>query len=55
MAMMAERTGVPKVTYIRVERGDQTLGTRIYAMALFVLGLGTPFADVADALEHPTA
>ena len=55
MAMMAERIGVPKVTYIRVERGDQTLGTGIYVMALFVLGRGTPFADLADAVEHPKA
>lgn len=49
MAMMAERIGVSKVTYLRVERGGPTVGMGIYAMALFVLGLGTPFADLADA------
>lgn len=48
MAMMAERVGITKVTYIRVERGDPTVGMGIYAMTLFVLGLGTPFADLAD-------
>lgn len=48
MAMMAERLGVSKVTYIRVERGDPTVGMGIFAMALFVLGLGTPFANLAD-------
>lgn len=49
MAMMAERLGISKVTYIRVERGDPTVSMGAYAMALFVLGLGTPFADLADA------
>jgi DNA-binding XRE family transcriptional regulator len=49
MAMMAQRIGVTMPTYIRVERGDPTVGMAIYAMALFVLGLGTPFADLADA------
>jgi transcriptional regulator with XRE-family HTH domain len=48
MAMMAERLGVSKATYIRVERGDPTVGMGIFAMALFVLGLGTPFANLAD-------
>ena len=49
MAMMAERLGVTMPTYIRVERGDPTASMAIYAMALFVLGLGTPFADLVDA------
>lgn len=48
MAMMAERVGITKVTYIRVERGDPTVGMGIYAMALYVLGLGSPFGDLAD-------
>jgi transcriptional regulator with XRE-family HTH domain len=47
-AMMAERLGVSRMTYLRVEKGDATVGMGIYAMALFVLGLGTPFADLAD-------
>jgi DNA-binding XRE family transcriptional regulator len=48
MAMMAERVGVSMITYISVERGDPTVRMAAYAMALFVLGLGTPFADLAD-------
>ena len=45
MAMMAERLGVTKATYVRVEKGDPTVAMGIYAMAVFVLGLSdTPFA-----------
>ena len=49
IAMMAERIGVARGTYLRVEKGDPTVAIGTYAMALFVLGLGTPFEDVADA------
>ena len=55
MAMMVERLGVTKVTYIRVERGDPTVGMGIYAMVLFVLGLGTPFAELVDARSDDQA
>ncbi|HEV7589133.1 MAG TPA: helix-turn-helix transcriptional regulator [Longimicrobium sp.] len=48
-AMMAERLGVSRSTYLRVEKGDPAVAMGIYAMALFVLGLGMPFADLADA------
>jgi DNA-binding XRE family transcriptional regulator len=48
-AMMAERLGVSTATYVRIERGDPTTGLAAYAMALFVLGLGTPFGDLVDA------
>ncbi|HEX6038227.1 helix-turn-helix transcriptional regulator [Longimicrobium sp.] len=48
-AMMAERIGVSRSTYFRVEKGDPTVSMGVYAMAMFVLGLGTPFADLADA------
>jgi DNA-binding XRE family transcriptional regulator len=37
--MMAERVGVSKGTYLRVEKGDPTVSLGAYAMALFVLGL----------------
>ena len=47
--MMAERIGVAEATYLRIERGDPSVGVAAFAMALFVLGLGTPFADVGDA------
>ena len=38
-AMMAERIGVGRQTYRRVERGDPTVAMGTYLMALFVLGL----------------
>ena len=53
--MMAERIGVAEATYLRIERGDPTVGVAAYAMALFVLGLGTPFADVVDAARDDEA
>lgn len=48
-AMMAERMGVGVNTYSRIERGDPSVAMGAYAMALFVLGLGDPLKDVADA------
>ena len=48
MAMMAERMGVGENTYSRLERGDPTVAMGAYAMALFVLGFGGAWADVAD-------
>lgn len=47
--MMAERTGVSRNTYLRVEKGDPTVSFATYAMALFVLGFGDIFADLIDA------
>jgi DNA-binding XRE family transcriptional regulator len=47
-AMMAERVGVAKATYTRVEKGDPTVAFGVFAMALFVLGFGDVFADLAD-------
>ncbi|MCW5557953.1 MAG: helix-turn-helix domain-containing protein [Verrucomicrobiae bacterium] len=48
-AMMAERIGVGLNTYSRIERGDASVAMGAYAMALFVLGLGNPLGDLADA------
>ncbi|HEY3820705.1 MAG TPA: helix-turn-helix transcriptional regulator [Polyangiaceae bacterium] len=48
-AMMAERLGVAKTTYARVERGDPTVAMGVYAMALFVLGFGEALGDIVDA------
>ena len=48
-AMMSERLGVAKSTYVRVEKGDPTVSMGVYAMALFVLGFGDAFADLVDA------
>ena len=46
---MAERLGVAKSTYIKVEKGDPSVAMGTYAMALFVLGLGDALGDMIDA------
>ena len=51
LAMMAERVGVSKATYQRLEKGDPTVAFGAYAMALFVLGFGDAFANLADAAD----
>lgn len=48
ISMMAERTGVSKQTYQRVEKGDPRASIAVYAMCLFVLGLGTEIENLAD-------
>jgi transcriptional regulator with XRE-family HTH domain len=53
--MMAERMGVSRPTYLRAERGDATVGMGVYAMALFVLGLGSPLGDLVDASRDDQA
>lgn len=47
-AMMAERLGVAKSTYLRVEKGDPTVSMGVYAMALFVLGFGDALGEIID-------
>ena len=49
VAMMAERMGVAKSTYLRVEKGDAAVAMGAYAMALFVLGFGGALGDLIDA------
>ena len=49
VSMMAERTGLAKSTYARLEAGDPAVAMGAYAMALFVLGFGAVFGEVADA------
>jgi DNA-binding XRE family transcriptional regulator len=48
VAMMAERLGVAKSTYLRVEKGDPSVSLGVYAMALFVLGFGDALGDLVD-------
>ena len=48
VAMMMERIGVAKTTYLRVEKGDPKVAMGTYAMALFVLGLGNGLGELAD-------
>ncbi len=48
VAMMAERIGVAKSTYLRAESGDPKVALGVYAMALFVLGHSEAFGDLID-------
>lgn len=49
VAAVAERMGVSKGTYLRVEKGDPSVMLGVYAMALFVLGFGDALRDLVDA------
>lgn len=51
---VAQRIAVGKNTYLRVEKGDPTVGLGIYAMALFVLGFGDPLGNLIDASRDDT-
>lgn len=46
--MMAERLGIAKSTYLKVEKGDPSVAMGTYAMALFVLGLADVFGEILD-------
>jgi transcriptional regulator with XRE-family HTH domain len=46
--MMAERLGVSKATYARMEKGDPSVSMGAYAQALFVLGFGAIFGEFID-------
>jgi DNA-binding XRE family transcriptional regulator len=52
--MMAERTGVSRTTYQKIEKGDASVSIAAYAMALFVLGFEDALATVADARTDDT-
>ena len=52
--MMAERIGVHKNTYLKVEKGEPTVAFGIYAMALFVLGLANALTALADPGKDDT-
>ncbi len=48
IAMMTERVGVHKNTYMRIEKGDPTVSFGSYAMTLFVLGFGDRLRELVD-------
>jgi DNA-binding XRE family transcriptional regulator len=52
--MVAERVGVAKATYLKVEKGDPTVSMGVYAMALFVLGFPEALGDIADVRRDDT-
>lgn len=47
--MMAERLGVAKSTYLKVEKGDPSVSLGTYAMAFFVLGFDNALGEIVDA------
>lgn len=46
--MMAERLGVAKSTYLKIEKGDPTVAMGAYAMTLFVLGFDAALGEIVD-------
>jgi len=48
VAMMAERSGIAKSTYLRIEKGDPTVSLGAYTMVLFILGFGSILGDLVD-------
>lgn len=48
VAMMAERLGVAKATYLRIEKGDPSVSMGAYAMTFFVLGFTDALTDLVD-------
>lgn len=46
VATMAERLGVAKSTYLRLEKGDPSVSLGVCAMALFVLGFGDALGEL---------
>ncbi|CAH2398151.1 MULTISPECIES: helix-turn-helix domain-containing protein [Mesorhizobium] len=47
--MMAERLGVAKSTYLKIEKGDPTVAMGAYAMTFFVLGFDEALTQIVDA------
>lgn len=54
VAMMVERIGASKSTYLKVEKGDPSVSLGVYAMTLFALGFPNAFAELADARADET-
>jgi len=48
VAMVCERVGVSRSTWRRMESGEASVGLGAYAQAFFVLGFGTPLAELID-------
>lgn len=46
--MMAERLGIAKSTYLKIERGDPSVAMGAYAMTFFVLGFDEALTQIVD-------
>lgn len=47
-AMMAERLGIAKSTYLKIEKGEPTVAMGAYAMTFFVLGFDGALNEIID-------
>lgn len=52
--MMAERIGIHRSTYSKIEKGDPMVGLGAYATTLFVLGFGVPLSGLIDQRSDET-
>jgi DNA-binding XRE family transcriptional regulator len=52
--MMAERVGIHRTTYLRVEKGDPSVSIAVHAMVLFVLGFGDVLSNLVDQSKDDT-
>lgn len=52
--MMAQRIGIHRSTYSKMEKGDPMVGLGAYATALFVIGFGTPLNNLIDQRNDDT-
>ncbi|MCX6990404.1 MAG: helix-turn-helix domain-containing protein [Chlamydiae bacterium] len=52
--MMAQRIGIHRSTYSKIEKGDPMVGLGAYAAALFSLGFGAPLGDLIDQRNDDT-
>lgn len=52
--MMAQRIGIHRSTYSKMEKGDPMVGLGAYAAALFSLGFGTPLGNLIDQRNDDT-
>lgn len=48
-SMMAERIGVAKSTYLKIEKGDPSVSMGAYTMAFFALGFDEALNEILDA------
>ena len=51
---MAQRIGIHRSTFSKMEKGDPMVGLGAYATALFVLGFGIPLSDLIDQRSDDT-
>lgn len=52
--MMAERIGIHRLTYSKMEKGNPMVGLGAYAAALYSLGFGTPLSELIDQRNDDT-